>query len=279
MTTFSASLPVNMSSLLELSGLFSGTLTPANVVYGPAVISYDVIVTSPVMHVTFLGAFQYSGGNLIGGTMNCIIVAENGAPAYSITGFTASVQTLLQDATASHVMDFFYGLFAGPDKITASSGNNLLLGFGGNDMIVAGTGNDTLNGGPGNDTLVGGPGNDHFVFDTAPGMDNVDTITNFHHGDQIDLSAHLFHWNREHHGHLVTSAFYECDRPKAVEDVPKAINRSQHIIYNDASGALYYNPTGGHMSANGHFVSGHEYLFAVVVGHPELSAHDFTIIA
>jgi Ca2+-binding RTX toxin-like protein len=265
MTIFSANLGVDMSSLLELSALFSGTLTPGNVVYGPTDITYDVVVIPKVMHVDFLGAFQYSGGNLIGGTMNCIIVAQNGTPAYSITGFSAPVQTLLNDAASSHVMDFFYGLFAGPDKITASSGNNLLLGFGGNDMIIAGTGNDTLNGGPGNDTLVGGSGNDHFVFNTKPGTNNVDTITNFHHGDHIDLKGHLFHWSHEHYGKLGALGFYE--------DGPRAINNHQHIIYNEASGALYYNPTGGH--------SGHEYLFAklAVVGHlhPELSAYDFII--
>lgn len=311
MTVFSASLPVDMSSLTELSALFSGTLMPGNVVYGPTDITYDVVVIPRVMHVDFSGSFKYDGGhNLIDGTMHAITVAQAGTPAYSITGFSASVQTLLADANASQVMSFFYGLFAGADKITGSSGDDLLLGFGGNDRIIGGAGNDriiggagndTLYGGPGNDTLTGGPGNDHFVFNTKFGETNVDLITDFRGGtqrhpiDHIDLWAyvadasgfgmashtannHLFFWSHEHRGLLAQSAFHVGAH---------ATNKNQHIIYDQAHGTLYFDPTGGHVDAHGHFVSGQEFLFAKLSashdkhhpGPPDLHYYDFSIIA
>jgi Ca2+-binding RTX toxin-like protein len=307
MTVFSASLPVDMSSLQELSALFSGTLMPGNVVYGPTDITYDVVVIPRVMHVDFSGSFLYDGGhNLIDGTMHAITVAQAGTPAYSIHGFSASVQTLLADAAAPDsnvkVMSFFYNLFSGGDVITGSSGTDFLWGLGGNDTIRGGDGNNFIHGGPGNDVLIGGLGQDEFFFDNKLNKNtNVDTIKHFtpskfnsHNvlvsaGDHICLAehvangfathstTHLFYWG-ENTGKFHSSAFVHG--PNTHEHPLRAHNSSQHILYNETNGRLYYDPDGsGHFDRGGHFVNLAPIEFAVLSGHPHLTYHDFTIIA
>ena len=277
MVTFSASLGVNMAALTELSGLFSGTLTPANVVYGASDMSYVVVVTSPVMHVDFSGSFQYDGGNLSGGTMNGITVAQDGTPAYSISDFSASVQTLLNDASASKVMSFFYGLFTGHDSINGSPGDDQLWALGRSDTITAGAGNDTLYSGAGAAHLIGGSGHDHFVFNNRLSNATVDTILNFQDGrDHIYLweyvakgfamashlsMNHLFFWTAEHSGGLYKSSIH-LGR--------EAGNNNQHIIYDRAHGDLYYHPGGA---------PNHLLLFAKLPDHPLLTYQDFSIIA
>ena len=86
------------------------------------------------------------------------------------------------------------------DTLTADNAGDVIQGFGGNDVITGGTGNDILIGGAGNDnitggggadTLTGGTGNATFVYqvigDSTPTAS--DTITDFHTGDRIDVSA------------------------------------------------------------------------------------------
>lgn len=86
--------------------------------------------------------------------------------------------------------------------IQGLNGADRLFGFGGNDTIYGGDdgdtiygndGNDVLVGGHGKDMLTGGAGDDRFVFDDGDfGGDTrstADVITDFAHGDKIDLSG------------------------------------------------------------------------------------------
>ena len=61
---------------------------------------------------------------------------------------------------------------AGNDSIVGGSGSESILGGDGNDSIFSGQGNDTMHGGSGNDTLMGGTGADQFYGDG--GTDTAD---------------------------------------------------------------------------------------------------------
>ena len=61
------------------------------------------------------------------------------------------------------------------------------------NKLIGNSGNNILNGGSGSDTLNGLGGNDSFVFDTALGSTNVDTITDFNVvNDTIRLENAIF---------------------------------------------------------------------------------------
>jgi Ca2+-binding RTX toxin-like protein len=84
---------------------------------------------------------------------------------------------------------------AGADSLTGNAGDDTLAGLGGADSLSGGNGNDRLVGGLGNDTLSGGLGNDQFVFDTAIGAGNVDSILDFNkiaQSDKILLDDDIF---------------------------------------------------------------------------------------
>jgi Ca2+-binding RTX toxin-like protein len=79
------------------------------------------------------------------------------------------------------------------------SPGTLIVGTSGADRIVAGSGDDTIYGAAGSDILSGGSGNDTFIWRTASEapiavlskgkLVSTETITDFNHGDTLDLSA------------------------------------------------------------------------------------------
>jgi len=76
----------------------------------------------------------------------------------------------------------------GNDSLFGGSGDDSLYGQDGADMLVGGSGADLLMGGAGDDILFGGTGGDVFAFDSGFGHD---VISDFGHGDQINLAADL----------------------------------------------------------------------------------------
>lgn len=148
---------------------------------------------------------------------------------------------------------------AGADTLYGAGGNDKLYGFGGADHLSGGSGNDILYGGAGADTLTGGSGSDQFVFDTAPGASNVDTITDFSTVyDSIRLDHTVF-GAAGAVGTLSSAAFY---KGAAAHDA------TDRIIYDGATGKVWYDADGtgsiapvevAHLSAglamtNAHFV-------------------------
>jgi Ca2+-binding RTX toxin-like protein len=140
------------------------------------------------------------------------------------------------------------------------------------ENVLGGTGNDTLtgdaaanllSGGGGNDVLDGGAGLDTFQFDFAlDSSSNVDTILNFSTGDKIALASSVF--SALSPGALSGSEFFSGAGANAAQDA------SQRIVYDSASGALYYDADGlGGVSA---------VQFAVIDTHPTLSSGDFFIV-
>ncbi|MFM9934809.1 MAG: putative Ig domain-containing protein [Novosphingobium sp.] len=128
----------------------------------------------------------------------------------------------------------------GDDRLLGSLGNDRLYGGQGDDTLFGGRGNDRLYGGEGQDTLTGGSGRDTFVFDLSPGTPgNVDVITDFSHrqGDKLAFSLADF-TGFDHTGAISADQFYAADGATASHDA------SDRIIYNSATGDLYYDADG-----------------------------------
>jgi Ca2+-binding RTX toxin-like protein len=155
---------------------------------------------------------------------------------------------------------------ANDNTITGTLGNNALKGNAGDDIIFGNDGNDKLYGGAGKDTLTGGAGKDSFVFDTAPA--GSDTITDFSRaeGDKIQLSRAVFA-GLTHLGALTADEFYSANGAQTTHDA------SDRVIYDTASGKLYYDADGQGGAA--------AVQFAVLgsSNHPVLIYSDIQIIA
>jgi Ca2+-binding RTX toxin-like protein len=146
--------------------------------------------------------------------------------------------------------------------ITGSTGANIIKGGRGNDRLSGGAGNDTLYGEIGVDRLTGGPGKDNFVFNVAPTFANRDTITDFsHHDDTIKLSHSIFAGIGT--GPLKSQFFFAGKHAHDADD---------HIIYDKATGALFYDSDGDGAHA--------QVLFAVIANHANagLAPSDFVLI-
>jgi Ca2+-binding RTX toxin-like protein len=141
----------------------------------------------------------------------------------------------------------------GADKLTGDKAANVLAGNGGNDVLA---------GGAGADTLTGGAGRDRFVFDSKLKASSADTITDFRHDlDRIGLDDKIF---KAIGTSLSRGEFY------ARAGVTEAHDRSDSIVYDKASGDLYFDKDGkGGLAA---------ILFATLSGHPVLDAGDFVIV-
>jgi Ca2+-binding RTX toxin-like protein len=111
-------------------------------------------------------------------------------------------------------------------NLTGNASGNVLYG---ND------GNNILNGGDGNDELTGFDGADSYLFTTAPNAaSNVDVITDFDvTDDTIVLNAAVFSGIG-----LGTVAGSQFVIGTAAQDA------GDRIIYDDASGAVYYDSDG-----------------------------------
>jgi Ca2+-binding RTX toxin-like protein len=129
---------------------------------------------------------------------------------------------------------------AGNDNVTGSSLDNIISAGTGNDTIVSNSGNDTISGGLGNDSLNGGIGNDHFIFDTALGTANVDRIQSYSATDDTILLDDAIFTALGSPGALAAGAF------KAGTAATDADDR---IIFNAATGALFYDQDGNGAAA------------------------------
>lgn len=147
------------------------------------------------------------------------------------------------------------------NTIIGNNGRNYLRGNDGNDKLLGLEGNDVLIGGNGNDQLRGGAGADVFVFESALGPTNLDSIGDYRVGeDSIRLENAIF------------TALIDTGRldPSAFVAGPQASTPDQHIIWDQANGKLYYDADG---------MGGEEQvLFAWLGGAPNLSYADFYVV-
>lgn len=131
------------------------------------------------------------------------------------------------------------------DTIHGLGGNDRLIGFGGNDTLNGGKGDDLLQGGIGSDQLTGGTGADQFRFDTSILYGDIDSISDFELGvDTIQMAKAIF-LNLDL-GALSASAFVTGTSAQDSDD---------RIIYDDATGSLYYDADGNGAGAAIKFAS------------------------
>jgi Ca2+-binding RTX toxin-like protein len=153
------------------------------------------------------------------------------------------------------------------DTLTGDGGGNTLYGWGGNDLLLGegdaytygndyiegGDGADTISGGGGHDWLLGNAGRDVFRFDVSPlktrldngtGIAGVDTLADFSVAeDKIALETSAFGfapvtydaWGSPVNGALAASAFRLGT---------SATTATQRIVYDQASGAIYFDADG-----------------------------------
>ena len=105
------------------------------------------------------------------------------------------------------------------------------------NKLIGNSGNNILNGGSGSDTLTGLGGNDSFVFDTALGATNVDTITDFNVvNDTIRLENAIF-TTIAGTGTLTAAQFVANASGTAADS-------SDRIVYETDTGKLFYDSNG-----------------------------------
>jgi Ca2+-binding RTX toxin-like protein len=146
------------------------------------------------------------------------------------------------------------------NRITGNGAANVLKGGSGADSLDGGAGNDKLFGGTGKDSLKGGGGADEFTFDRPLGSSNVDAILDFYApSDSIFLSRAVF-TAAGPSGRLSSAAF--C-AGKAAAD------RSDRIVYDQATGNIFYDADGSGGAA--------KVLFATVTPGTALGYSDFVV--
>ncbi|MCC8997670.1 MAG: FG-GAP-like repeat-containing protein [Nitrosomonas sp.] len=120
---------------------------------------------------------------------------------------------------------------------TGNALNNILTGNNAANQLNGGGGNDTLDGGLGANRFTGGAGNDIFKFTTKG---HIDTITDYSvANDTIQLDNAVF-----------TALGPVGTLPAAQFRVgTKALDASDHIIYNSTTGALLYDADGNGATA------------------------------
>jgi serralysin len=188
--------------------------------------------------------------------------------AVDLSAMTAAGTTsVLGDATANTITGS-----QSADTINGGDGNDTLGGAGGNDTIYGGTGADVIAGGLGNDVLFGNTDKkadaigDTFVFNTAlNATTNVDTIGRFEASalDKIALDPTVF-------ASLTGGATAGVDASEfRVSAGGNAVDADDFLLYDTATGSLYYDADGSGAGA--------KLLFARLTGLVgTLDSSDFT---
>ena len=157
------------------------------------------------------------------------------------SGFTlaagSSIEAMIADGSAS--VDLIGNEIA--QTLTGNAGRNVLHGLDGKDVLKGGAGNDRLYGGLLADTLTGGKGRDVFAFDTkANGKTNADKIVDFKSVDDVFWLDNAAFTKIGSNGRLKADAFHLGKQ---------AADREDRIIYDQATGSLFYDADGTGSSA------------------------------
>jgi Ca2+-binding RTX toxin-like protein len=150
---------------------------------------------------------------------------------------------------------------SGNDSLIGNVAANVLTGGAGKDSINGFAGNDKLRGGDGNDTIAGGAGYDAFLFNTAPGSNNHDKITDYiPYYDNIQLENAVF-------TKFTATGYLD---PKYFRAAAFPLDPNDYLVYHKASGNLFYD-------SNAMGIGGTQ-LIATLANKPELTAAEFVIV-
>jgi Ca2+-binding RTX toxin-like protein len=195
---------------------------------------------------TVLSLISFSLVNSMGVFGNLENLTLIGSAAISGTG--NGLANVITGNTAANVLD-------------GGVGNDTLTGGLGNDTLKGGLGNDVLIGGVGIDSLAGGAGNDFFVFNAPLSAANRDTITDFNHIADTFRLENAVMTKLGAVGALAAAFFFNG---------AAAHDANDHIIYNHATGGLFYDSNGN--------AAGGVTLLATLTNKPVLAANDFAVI-
>ncbi len=212
---------------------------------------------------------QGNDGNdvIIGGTGPDVLDGGAGVDVYSrtleVTDYSFNFATGATGVVGETAVNFEgYVGGSGVDIVAGNALANTLWGAAGADVLMGATGNDNLNGGSGNDTLTGGTGQDRFYFQSVlNSTTNVDRITDFRSvDDDLRLENAVF-------TALTTTGALAAGR---FHIGASAADFDDRIIYNQATGALFYDTNG--------VLFGGSVKFAQLNAGTLLTAADFFVV-
>jgi len=198
-----------------------------------------------------------------GGDGNDIYVVDDIGDTVSESSATGGTETVLSSVSFTLGNNLEKLLLANGAGAINGGGNALANVIAGNDAANALNGlagNDDLYGRLGADNLSGGTGQDRFFFDTPLGATNVDKILDF---STVDDSMIL--WNPVFTG-LATGPL----AAGAFRNGSAAVDADDRILYDSATGALYFDADGSG--------AGVAVQFATLSSGLALSASDFIVI-
>lgn len=156
--------------------------------------------------------------------------------------------------------DIAYG-GTGANTITGGAGNDELRGSSGNDVIDGGVDNDFIEGGSGADRLTGGVGDDMYYY--ASRTHGGDTILDF------ESSQDRFEFRGLGFG-VDPGTNLDAGVTFIAGAAPKSVVAQATVLYNTATGQLYFDIDGTGASA--------AQLIATISGAPTVTEQDFIFV-
>jgi VCBS repeat-containing protein len=184
-----------------------------------------------------------TNGSIAAGQYGFSVTATDSAGHSYTENYTLSVGTTNGDGSAAFTITDGTAATNGTDISLGLQGGDTIKGGGGDDALVGGSGADFLYGGLGNDQLIGGQGNDTFVFDTALGSGNVDTILDFSAGGNGNQAGDMIQLD-----HAVFTGLSVGALSAGISFVSNTTGAASgthaQIIFNSSTGDLYYDADG-----------------------------------
>jgi Ca2+-binding RTX toxin-like protein len=218
--------------------------------------SVTYALAANVESLTLTGSTAINGtGNaldniLTGNTGANTLTGGVGNDTYIIQNTTDVVTELANEGTDAIQSSVTYTLGNNIENLTLT-GTSAINGTGNAlaNIITGNTGVNVLNGGAGNDILVGGAGADTFVFNSLLGTSNVDAISDF---SVVDDTINLENTGTGLFTALTATGVLAAN---ALWTGTAAHLATDRIIYDSATGKLYYDADGTGATAQVQFAT------------------------